>query len=157
MKCSFSVCCFKLKFFLTFWSEFITFHRDNCFAQCVAIVGSQPNFFSIALESCLHPLSYYDKPLSHCANGHSSYFFDHYNSISTQFFTTASVKTLLSLIRLSSSLVDTWSLVYHMTARGCIELVFLRIILPWLRIWICFTVEPLGIKVIGLVLILWKL
>jgi hypothetical protein len=34
-------------------------------------------------------------------------FFDHYNSISTEVFTTASVKTLLSLIRLSSSLVDT--------------------------------------------------
>ena len=72
-------------------------------------------------------------------------------------FTTASVKTLLSLIRLLSSLVDTWSLVYHMTARGCIELMFLSIILPWLRIWIYFTVKPLGIKVIGLVLILWKL
>jgi hypothetical protein len=71
------------------------------------LVGSQPNFFSIALKSCLHLLSYYDKPLSHCDNGHSSYFCDHYNSISTEVFTTASVKTLFSLIRLSSSSVDT--------------------------------------------------
>ena len=109
--------------------------------------------FSIALKSCLHPLSYYDKPLSHCANGHSSHFCDHYNSISTQFFTTASVKTLLSLIRLSSSLVDTWSLVYHLIAKVVLNSWFLSITWPWSRIWIYFTVESLGIKVIGLVLI----
>ena len=139
MKCNFSVCCFKLKFFLTFWSEFITFHRDNCFAQCVTIVGSQPNFFSIALKSCLHPLLYYDKPLSHCANGHSSYFCDHYNSISIEVFTTASVRTLLSLIRLSPPLVDTWSLVYHLIANVVSDLCSWAFLIAHLDIFHCWT------------------
>jgi hypothetical protein len=49
------------------------------------LLAANPFFFSIALKSCLHPLSYYDKSLSHCADGHSSHFYDHYNSISTQF------------------------------------------------------------------------
>jgi hypothetical protein len=82
--------------------------KVTCKQQITTVVlAANPFFFLIALKSCLHPLSYYDKPLSHCDNGHSSYFCDHYNSISTEVFTTASVKTLLSLIRLSSSLVDT--------------------------------------------------
>ena len=96
-------------------------------------------FFSITLKSCLHPLSYYDKPLSHCANGHSSHFCDHYNSISTQFFTTASVKTLLSLIRLSSSFVDTWSLVYHLISKVVSNLCSWAFLIAHLDIFHCKT------------------
>ena len=49
-------CCFKSNFSLLSWSEFIFFYRDNCFSQCVAIVGSQFNFFNFP-KSCLHLLS----------------------------------------------------------------------------------------------------
>ena len=112
------------------------FHRDNCFAQCVAIIGSQPNFFSITLERCLHPLRYHDKSLSHCVNGHVSHFFNHYNSISTQFSQLQMWKHLFRWLycrRLFDLLVDTWSLVYRMIDKGFIRLMFLIIILPWLR------------------------
>ena len=104
---------------------------------------------------------YHDKTLSHCASRHSSHFCDNYNSISFQFSQLQVWKHLFHCLDCHRFWLicwkNTWSLVYHMTARGCIELMFLSIILPWLRIWIYFTVKPLGIKVIGLVLILWKL
>ena len=155
MKYSFSFfCCFELKFFLTFWSEFITFQRDNCFVQCVAIVGSQPIFFLLLSKSCLHPLRYHDKSLSHCVNGHVSRFFNHYNSISTQFSQWQMWKHLFRWLycrRLFDLLVDTWSLVYRMIDKGFTRLMFLIIVLPWLRIWIYSTIKPLGMKVIGLI------
>ena len=118
MKCNFFVCCFKLKFFLTFWSEFITFYRDNCFAQCVAIVGSQPNFFLLLSKSCLHPLRYHDKSLSLSTNQHSFYFLRQFQFDFVCSFSQLQVwKHFFSPIRLSSFSVDTWSLVYHMIAK----------------------------------------
>ena len=55
------------------------------------------------------------------------------------FFTTASVKTLLSLIRLSSSLVDTWSLVYHLIANVVSDLCSWAFLIAHLDIFHCKT------------------
>ena len=135
MKYSFSVCCFVLEFFLTFWSEFITSTEITASPSVSPLLAANP-IFLITLKSCLHPLRYHDKSLSHCANGHVSRFFNHYNSISTQFSQLQMWKHLsrwLYCRRLFDLLVDTWSLVYHMIDKGFIRLMFLIIILPWLR------------------------
>ena len=71
----FSGCCFKSNFSLLSWSEFISFDRDNCFAQCVAIVGSQYNFVSncpknLPTPNCLLN----DKSSSYFASRHLFHF-----------------------------------------------------------------------------------
>ena len=103
MKYNSSACCFVLEAFLNnlIWIHYV--HRDNCFAQCVTIVGSQPTFFSITLKSCLHPLRY----LNEIFVAFHQWTYDSFSQ-PLQFdfdsvFTIANVKTPTSLTVLSSS------------------------------------------------------
>ena len=138
--------------------EFISYDRDNCFAQCVAIVGSQFNFFlncSKELPTPTCPL--YDKSSSHHATRHLFHFCDNFNLVSFQF---SQLKVWKHLFRcldcrrlLLIFLKGTWPLVYHMTAKYSFKLMFFGLLLPWLRIWIYLINEPLSMKIYWLHLI----
>ena len=147
MKYSFSFCCFELKFFLTFWSEFITFHRDNCFAQCVAIVGSQPVFFLLLSKICLDPLRYHDKSLSLYANRHSSYLLRQFQFNFVLVFHNCKCENTsfrwLDCRRLRL-ILDHWFIIWLLKFLS--DLMFLIIILPWLRILMYFIVKTFGHK-----------
>ena len=99
-------CCFKSNFSLLSWSGSISFDIDNCFSQCVAIVGSQFNFF-IALKKLPTPNCLLnDKSSSHFSTRHLFHFLRQLQFGFDSLFTTESVKTLLSLFGLSSSFID---------------------------------------------------
>jgi len=73
-------CCWK-QVRLDFWFQDEGSNYDGI------LPGScwQPtHFFLLISKSCLHPLWYYDKSLSHSASRHSSHVCDNYNSISIQ-------------------------------------------------------------------------
>ena len=150
MKCSFYFCCFELKFFLTFWSEFVTFHRDNCFAQCVAIVGSQPNFFRLLSKATYTPCRI---TTNHC---HIVLMDIHliFAIITIQYRPSFSQLQVWKHFFRWLDCRRLWLILDHWFITWLLNIVLNSwITLPWSRIWIYFTVESLGIKVIGLVLI----